>query len=190
MGNQRRFAALASDPPRSETVIGKNSNNPTLSPRTPAMPGVQPLALDPQITKYSVILSAGLASHSQKLHSKKPHTAGLHVRQGTMHGTVPSFGRQGRWPLQPGLGCECPIETLSPDKIEQSWSAAAHSLARTPLRVNLSDPSDSAGRSGRPAEATSAIIRLTVRIARSCCKRVRGRAVFEHNSKLTQTEEE
>ena len=190
MGNQRRIAAQAPEPPKSEIDTWRNRNSQTQSSRYLAKPGFQTLALPSDSTLNPETFSPELTSRRRRRPSEGLASAGRQAIESASRPTVPALGGGCRLCLFDGLGRGQQDESLPLSRKERPSPTGVHSSVRASTRADHSAAGVSEGRGGQPAGCLPGHIPLTSRIARVRCRRFHGRIESESFSNSFQKKEE
>ncbi len=188
MGNQRRFAAQASDPPQTARIRGRKSNGPTPSPFPPTRAGAK---FSPHFS-FPILLSAALPvgplSRSRRPSSVIPVSDDPHAVFGAARPIFPALGG-GRGSRAYGiLGHDGQDDPLSANCVEQS--SRAEPRMATPASAVCPFPSFHSTWSRHPAGTALRISQISFRIAAAFYVRPCGRIRNRSDRQNVHTEEE
>ena len=178
MGNQRRFAAQASDPPQTARIHGKKWNGPTPSPFPPTRAGAK---FSPHFS-FPILLSAALPvgplSRSRRPSSVIPVSDDPHAVFGAARLTFPALGGERESSAYGILGHDCHDDPLAASSLEQSGFAGSRKA--TTACAEWPFPSYHSAWSRHPAGTALGISQISFRIATAFfvrpCGRIRNRS--------------
>ena len=189
MGDQRRFACQASDPPQTAGYRGRKGNGSTPSPFPPTWAGAK---FTPHLSRPLVLTSTLLdaPSRSCHFHTETPVPDNTPAIHGCVCPVVPALDRGGGSRVRYSRGRVRQDNPLSVTILEQNRIAGPHTAppasARAACHVSGSPPARGKRRAGKASGRSS----FSVCISSATCMRTRGQITPVTYSPTVHTEEE